>query len=88
MKNKKLTKTMIYAIIVFVIAVMAQWILDTTGITRAYHQWWANWSGINFVGVMEYMHSSMLYHVCAWLMFVCGSVYVGAFVNDVCEERT
>ena len=81
MKNKKTTFT-ISTIAAFVAGVLLQYTLEVTGVIRAYHQWWTNWSGINFVGMLDYAYASPLFHVCAWLMAICGSILFGCFACE------
>jgi len=77
----------ISTIAAFVTVVLLQYSLEVTGITRAYHQWWTNWSGINFTGMLDYMYASPLFHVCAWLIVICASIIFGCFACELYEMK-
>ena len=86
MKNKQKVKSMVFwTFAVFGLYVALQLFCDSSGITRAYHQWWTSWSGINFTGMVEIMYRSTLYRVCAWMLAICGSMYLGSFISDVID---
>ena len=84
---KKNSVFAISTIAAFVTGILLQYTLEVTGVIRAYHQWWTNWSGINFVGVLDYMYASQLFHVCAWLMVLCGSIICGCFACECYEMK-
>lgn len=84
--NRRFTESAVFALLMFVAIVSVEYILDATGITRACYQWWTDWSGIDFVGMLDYMYSSAFYHVCAWTAIVTTSVGFGASASLVYDE--
>ena len=75
--NQRFAGHMVSTFMMMLVIILVQYTLDVSGITRAYYQWWANWSGIDFVGMLDYMYNSTLYHVCAWLMVAAASCWFG-----------
>lgn len=88
MKNRsRIAEIIVFAVMMFIVTVGLQYILEVNGITRAYHQWWTNWSGINFTGLMDYLYGSKIYHVYAWMMTAVLSGLFGIFAGELYGMR-
>ena len=83
MNKKEFVKKAEIAIMVFLFGVLGQYIIDMSGVTRAFHQWMTNWSNIDFVSMLDYMYASRLFHVCAWLILAMSSCLIGLSADEV-----
>lgn len=88
MKNKqKVADWSVFAFVMMLVIMLVQYALDANGATRAYYQWWTNWSGIDFVGMLDYMYNSVLYQICAWTAVIAASVWSGILVRQLFVMR-